>query len=200
MTRFRIAALFRPDALTARAWDWTRIRDQLTRRCGELSASWSLTAQQVLHPTTGAAHVLVRAVPEDPNLEAWGELYTSSDSLAQALSEALETQVAVFAFEIEDGHGSYACWDRGRALESEARVTDPLSRAARVLEAHEPTVRQLVFLDDGGDVPTAEAELDAEDFAEQQWLEAKRREAQQWMDRYRASKQGRTADPDGTKR
>jgi hypothetical protein len=199
VTRFRIAALFRPDALTARAWDWSRIREQLTRHCGEVAASWALTAQQVLHPTTGAAHVLVRAAPEGSNLEAWGELYTSAEALAQALSEALETQVAVFAFEVEDGHGLYARWERGQALESEARVADPLSRAAHAMDAHEATVRQLVVLDDGGDVSTAEAELDAEDFAELQWLEAKRREAREWMERYRLAKQVRAGDSDGTK-
>lgn len=191
MTRFRIAALFRPDALTPRAWDWARVRDHLSKRCGELAACWALSAQRLVHPATGAVHVLVRAFPEEPNLEAWGELYTSSEALAQALSEALETQVAVFAFEVDDTHGLYARFEGGRLVESEARLADPLARAVRAMAAHEETVRQLVVLDDGGDVQGAEAELDAEDFADQQWLEAKRREAQDWMQRYRAAKQGR---------
>jgi hypothetical protein len=198
MTRFRIAALFRPDTLTARAWEWSRICEHLARRCGEVSAAWSLTAQHVLHPTTGDIHVLVRAVPEEPNIEAWGELYTSGEALAQALSEALETDVAVVAFELTDGHGLYARWDRGKAEEVESRVADPLARAVRALGAHEATVRELVVDDPSGGAPASDPELDAEDFAEQQWLEAKRREAQQWMDRYRTAKHhGRVSNRGG---
>lgn len=200
MSRFCIVALFRPDAVAAHAWEWARVREHLTHRCGELSAAWSLTAQPVRHPSTGAAHVVVRAVPEQPNMEAWGELYTSSNALGQALSEALETQVAVVAFELEDGHGLYARWERGEAVEAERRVANPLAVAAEALGAHEVTLCELVRLEDGALFPSVEPEMDAEDFAELQWLSLKQREAQQWMQRYRALKQhGRAGGSEDTK-
>jgi len=200
MSRFCIVALFRPDTIAAHAWEWGRISQHLAERCGEISAAWSLTAQHVRHPTTGAAHVVVRAVPEEPNMEAWGELYASSEALAQALSDALETQVAVVAFELEDDHGLYARWERGKPVEAETRLANPLGVAAKALGAHEATLRELVRQEEPGLVPSAEPEIDAEDFAEQQWLSLKQREAQEWMQRYRALKQhGRAGGSEDTK-
>lgn len=189
MSRFCIIALFRPEGVSTQSWDWARIRHHLSHRCGELSAGWSLTAQHVHHPSTGESLVVVRAAPEQPNMEAWGELYASSEALARALSEALDTLVAVVAFELGDERGLYARWDRGSAIEPEARVANPLALAAEALGGDEHTLRRLVALDDVASVLSADPEIDAEDFTEQQWLNSKRREAQQWMERYRTLKQ-----------
>ncbi|MBI2897091.1 MAG: hypothetical protein HYY06_26270 [Deltaproteobacteria bacterium] len=199
MTRFRIAGLVREERIAPGAWDWERVRDRLVARCGELALGWCLTAQRIgsgRRGSAGGAVVIIRVAPEEPNIEAWGELYTCAEPLAQALSEALETEVVVVAFAVDDDCGALARFDRGEAVEARARVTDPLTLAARAVGIDGPALRELIEgrggRDDSGtgDAPGAEEEpeIDGEEFAEQAWLEHKRREAQAWMARYRQLK------------
>jgi hypothetical protein len=187
MSRFRITALLRPDGVAPRAWDWARIHERLAQRCGELAMSWSIRARYLHEPVDGPAVLVLRVAPDEPSIEAWGELYGCSESLAQALSEALETAVAVVASEVDEPHGAFARYDRGKAVEVEARIADPLRLAARVVGADPGRLRDLVRTE-GEDVPGAGPEVDGEVFAEQQWLDHKRREAAHWMERYHSLK------------
>ncbi len=198
MRRFRVAGLVREEKIAPGAWDWERVRDRLVARCGELALGWCLTAQRIgpsKRGSAGGAVVIIRVAPEEPNIEAWGELYTCAEPLAQALSEALDTEVVVVAFAVDDESGALARFDRGELVEVEARVADPLALAARAVGVHVPALRDLLEgrggRDDATDddaTPEEEPEIDGEEFAEQAWLEHKRREAQAWMARYRQLK------------
>lgn len=189
MNRFRVAGLVREERIAPAAWDWERIRDRLVSRCGELALGWCMTAQRIGTRPRGSGAgsvVIIRVAPEEPNIEAWGELYTCAEPLAQALSEALDTEVVVVAFAVDDDSGTLARFDRGEVLEVEARVGDPLTLAARSVGIDGATLRSLV--EGADDAGAAEPEIDGEEFAEQAWLEHKRREAQAWMARYRQLK------------
>jgi hypothetical protein len=205
MTRFRITGMMREEGIAPGAWDWPRVRDCLVARCGEIALRWSLTAQR-LRRVGGGAVVLLRVAPDDPNIEAWGELYIRAEPLAQALSEALETEVVVVSGTVDDSSGSFARYDRGAPIEVETRVGHALTLAARVVGVDAELLREAVVDARSRDeepppevaAEEEDPELDGEEFAEQAWLEHKRREAQAWMARYRQLKSTRSGGNENT--